>query len=168
MFYLFLTGTISFTILNLAFSFLLPHNVLTNMKLVTDCRTLHIYYFYAALFYYLAEVLENKAKKKICIWMLFTLELISKYHVLLISYFLFLHIYRTFLLPFFIIISAKHINSPFPKCYLYGNHIRAVQYVIFVNQKLTIMLTHFSKHCLVFPSNHFLSVFDPRDLTLRH
>lgn len=134
MFYLFLTGTISFTILNLAFSFLLPHNVLTNMKLVTDCRTLHIYYFYAALFYYLAEVLENKAKKKkICIWMLFTLELISKYHVLLISYFLFLHIYRTFLLPFFIIISAKHINSPFPKCYLYGNHIRAVQYVIFVN-----------------------------------
>lgn len=62
-FIFFLTGTISFTILNLAFSFLLPHNVLTNMKLVTDCRTLHIYYFYAALFYYLAEVLENKAKK---------------------------------------------------------------------------------------------------------
>lgn len=115
MFIFYLTGIIYLTILNAAFSFLFPHYVSMNGEVsnpLQDLTYLLFLHWFVLLFSWGSR---KQSKEYVCICMLSTSELISKYHVF-ISYFLFLHIYRTFLSPFFIIISAIPINTPFAKC----------------------------------------------------
>jgi len=118
-----LTGIISFTILNPALSFIFPHYVSSNGEVSNPLQDLTYFLFlhwFALLFSWGSR---KQSKEYVCICMLSTSELISKYHVLLISYFLFVHIYRTFLSPFFIIISANPSIPPLLSVFSMVYHI---------------------------------------------